>query len=65
MPPRSGFGAGVMAAKPILKALPPMFDHKDKNVREKAKDITVRTRSTPLQTSVLDFCAPHVLYNTP
>eukprot|EP00854_Cymbomonas_tetramitiformis_P019551 gene19551-23382_t len=35
------FGVGVMPAKPILKELPSLFDNKDKNVREKTKDLSV------------------------
>jgi len=38
----SSFGTKVIDAKPIFKALPNLFEHKDKNVREKAKAVAVR-----------------------
>lgn len=38
----SGFGVRVVKPTPILKAVGPLFDHKDSTVRDKAKDIAVR-----------------------
>lgn len=41
------FGAKVVAPAPIIKALPPLFSHKDGKVRATAKTITVRPHHTP------------------
>nr|WAW84822.1 CKAP5/XMAP215 [Halisarca dujardinii] len=35
------FGSKVVGVKPLVKALPPLFDHKDKLVRAAAKGLTV------------------------
>lgn len=37
----ASFGTSVLDTKTMVKALPPLFDNKDKNVREKAKSVTV------------------------
>ncbi len=36
------FGPRVIKPSPLLKACGPLFDHKDKSVRDGAKDIAVR-----------------------
>eukprot|EP00898_Chlorokybus_atmophyticus_P007131 jgi/Chlat1/7419/Chrsp6S09189 len=37
----SQFGTRIVNAKPIMKALPPLFDHQDQKVRMAAKGLTV------------------------
>lgn len=38
----SQFGTKVMEPKPVLKALPPLFDTKDGKARDKVKELVVR-----------------------
>jgi hypothetical protein len=37
----TAFGVPAVPVKPILKALPAAFEHKDAGVRERAKELTV------------------------
>ena len=40
---RRSFGVRVIKPSPVLKAVGPLFDHKDNAVRDGAKDLAVRT----------------------
>ena len=39
--PRRAFGPRVVKPSPVLKACGPLFDHKDKAVRDGAKELAV------------------------
>lgn len=51
--PFSEFGGKIFALKPVVKVLPKLFDHSDKNVREEVSNIMQQLASQ--QTLVLPW----------